>query len=143
MPNLNQLIISSQTCSIVLTVPTGISDVPIDFELLTVQTIDFNDTSEGELIYSIGNEDPIGNKSNTNKYDGKITMQLGEVFSILALCGFNSSTQIRGAQLSIAALTGGFVKSYQSVNINSDSSSVKAKDKETLTTMDFLAIGLS
>ncbi len=143
MPNLNQLIISSQTCSIVLTIPTGFGPIPLSFPLLTVQTIDFNDTSEGELIYAIGQQNPIGNKSNANKYDGKITMQLGEVNAILAICGFSSSIEINGAQLAIAALTGGFVKSYQYININSDSSSVKAKDKETMTSLDFLSIGLA
>lgn len=141
MPNLNQLIISSQTCSIVLTVPVAVGP-PKTFPLQTVQTIDFNDTAEGELIYSIGNVNPIGNKSNANKYDGKISLQLGEINAILAICGFSSSIQIQNAQLAIAALTGGFVKSYKSININSDSSSIKAKDKETMTSLDFLSIGL-
>lgn len=140
MPNLNELIISSQTCSIVLTVPTA--GPTLTFPLLTVASIDFNDKSEGELIYAVGQEDPIGNKSNANSYDGKISLQMGEVNALLALCGFNSSIRIRGAQLSIAALTGGFVKAYTSVNINTDSSSVKNKDKETLTSLDFMAIGL-
>lgn len=140
MPNLNQLIISSQTCSIVLTVPTAAG--LITFPLQTVETFDFNDTSEGELIYSIGNEDPIGNKSNANKYDGKISLQLGETFALLAACGFSSLSQIRGAQLSVAVLTGGFVKSYTGVNCNSDSSSIKAKDKQTMVSTDWLAMGI-
>lgn len=140
--NLNQLIISSQTCSIVLTVPTANSPVPLSFPLQTVQTFDFNDATEGELIYAIGQQNPIGNKSNANKYDGKITLQLGEVNAILAICGFLSAIEIQNAQLSVAALTGGFVKAYQSVNFTTDTSSIKAKDKETLTTIDWLSIGL-
>ena len=139
-PNLNQLIINSSTCSIWITIPTLQGLLP--FQLLTVQNFDFNDTASGEAIYAIGYRDPIGNQSNENKYDGKISMQLGELNAILQICGFSSSIQINGAQLAIAALTGGFQKSYQSVNINSDSSSVKAKDKETLVSLDWLAIGL-
>lgn len=139
-PNLNQLIINSATCSIWITIPTAQGLLP--FQLLTVQTFDFNDSASGELIYAIGQRDPIGNQSNENKYDGKITIQLGEINAILAICGFRSAIEIAGAQISVAALTGGFNKSYQSCNCNSDSSSVKAKDKETLTTLDWLAIGL-
>lgn len=139
-PNLNQLIINSATCSIVLTIPTAAGR--LTFPLQTVQSFDFNDGASGELIYAIGQRDPIGNQSNENKYDGKITLQWGEISAILALCGFSSAIQINNAQIAIAALTGGFVKAYQSVNCNSDSSSVKAKDKETLTTLDWLAISL-
>lgn len=138
--NLNQLIINSSTCSIWITIPTASGLIP--FQLLTVQTFDFNDTASGELIYAIGQRDPIGNQSNENKYDGKITIQLGEINAILQICGFSSAIQIANAQISVAALTGGFTKSYQSCNCNSDSSSVKAKDKETLATLDWLAISL-
>lgn len=141
MANLNQLVINSATCSIMITIPIA-TGVLLPLPLLTVQTFDFNDTSSGELIYAIGQADPIGNQSNENKYDGKITLQLGEINALLAVCGFSSSIQIRGAQLAVAALTGGFQKSYQFVNCNSDSSSIKAKDKETLVTLDWLAIGL-
>lgn len=139
-PNLNQLIINSAICSIWMTIPTATGLIP--FQLLTVQNFDFNDGASGELIYAIGQRDPIGNQSNENKYDIKITMQLGEINAILAICGFSSAIQINGAQVAVAALTGGFKKSYQSVNINTDSSSIKAKDKETLVSLDGLAIGL-
>lgn len=139
-PNLNQLIINSATCSIWITIPTLQGLLP--FQLLTVQNFDFNDTASGELIYAIGNRDPIGNQSNENKYDGKLTIQLGEINAILLICGFTTSIQINNAQIAVAALTGGFQKSYQSININSDSSSIKAKDKETLVSLDFLSIGL-
>jgi len=140
MANLNQLIISSQYYSIVLVVPTASGNKT--FKLLTVANIDFNDASEGEVIYAVGQEDPIGNKSNANKYNGKISLQIGESNAILALSGFNSFIRVRGATLAIAALQGGFSKVYTSVNINTDSGSVKAKDKESLTSLDFEAIGL-
>lgn len=139
--NLNQLIINSATCSIILLVPTALG--VLTFPLLTVQSFDFNDSASGELIYAIGQRDPIGNQSNENKYDGKITIQLGEINAILLLCGFSSSIQIAGATIAVAGLTGGFKKTYKSVNCNSDSSSIKAKDKETLVNLDWLAMGVA
>lgn len=140
MANLNQLIINPAQCSIWITIPTALT--PVAVQLLTVQTIDFNDQREGELIYGIGQSDPIGNQSNVNKYDLKMTLQLGELNALLAVCGFSSAINITGAQIAIAALTGGFTKSYQSVNCNTDTSSIKAKDKETMVSIDFLSIGL-
>jgi|ERR1700723_1372269 len=138
--NLNQLIINPAQCSIWITIPTLAA--PVAAQLLTVQTMDFNDQREGELIYGIGQADPIGNQSNVNKYDLKMTLQLGELNALLAVCGFSSAIQITGAQIAIAALTGGFGKSYKSVNCNTDTSSIKAKDKETMVSIDFLSIGL-
>jgi hypothetical protein len=141
MPNLNQLIISSQTCSIILSGQTA-GGIPFDYPLMTVTSFDFNDATEGELLYAIGSQDPIGNKQNANKYDGKITLQLGETFALLAAAGYTSLIQLSNCQLSVAALTGGFVKSYLGVNCNSDSSTIKAKDKETLVSTDWLALSL-
>ncbi len=135
--NLNDLIINSATCSIMITIPTAIGDKTLP--LLTVQNFDFNDASSGELIYAIGSRRPIGNQSNEDKFDLKITLQLGEINAILQICGFQSAIEINGASIAVAALTGGFAKSYTNVNCNSDSSSIKAKDKETLVNTDWLA----
>lgn len=137
MPNLNQLIINSATCSIMITIPTAFGNRT--FPLLTVANFDFNDSSSGELIYAIGSRRAIGNQSNEDKFDGKISMQLGEINAILLICGLQSSIQINGASIAVASLTGAFVKSYQDVNCNTDSSSIKAKDKETLVGIDWLA----
>jgi hypothetical protein len=140
MPNLNQLIINSATCSIAITIPTAFGTK--SFPLLTVQSFDFNATASGELIYAIGTREPIGNQSNENKYDGKITIQLGEINAILGICGLSSAIQIQNAQISVAALTGGFVRVYSSANCNSDTTGIRAKDKETLTSLDWLAISV-
>jgi len=135
--DLNGLIINSATCSIMITIPTALG--LRSFPLLTVASFDFNDSSSGELIYAIGSRRAIGNQSNEDKFDGKISMQLGEINAILLLCGFKSSIQINAAVISVAALTGGFGKSYIDVNCNTDSSAIKAKDKETLVGIDWLA----
>jgi hypothetical protein len=140
MPNLNQLIITAALYKTVLVIPTA--NGSLSFVLLTASQLDWADASEGETIHAIGDEEPIGNKSNANKYSGKLTMQIGELNVILQACGFNSAIRVRGATLAITALTGGFAKVYKSLNINSDTESTKAKDKESLVTMDWMAIGL-
>lgn len=141
MPNLNQLIITSAFYRIILVVPTAIGS--LTFPLLTVSSVDWNDASEGEDIYAIGTEEPIGNKTNANKYSGKLSLQVGELNAILSGSGFNSAIRIRNATLAITALTGGYAKTYKNVNILTDSSATKAKDKESLTSLDFNAIGLA
>lgn len=140
MPNLNQLIITSALYKIILIVPTALGS--LSFPLLTVSGLDWGDASEGETIYAVGDEEPIGNKSNANSYKGKLSMQVGELNVLLSACGFDSAIRIRGGTLAITALTGGYAKVYKSVNINTDSASTKAKDKESLTSLDFNAIGL-
>lgn len=141
MSNLNQLIITAATYKVILVVPTATGS--LSFPLKTAASLDWNDTSEGEHIYAMGEEDPIGNKSNANKYAGKLVLQVGELNAILSLCGFNSAIRIRNATLAITALQGGFAKVYKSLNINSDNSSSKAKDKESLTSLDWNAIGVA
>jgi hypothetical protein len=140
MANLNQLIINPALCSIYITSPTAGS--PVAVQLFTVDSFDFDDTADTEGIYGIGQADPIGIQSNINKYSIKMTLQLGELNAYLAVCGFSSAIQIRGAQTSVSALTGGFSKSYQYCNCSTDTSSIKVKDKDTKVSIDFLSIGL-
>lgn len=140
MPNLNQLIITSALYKILLVIPTALGS--LSFSLLTVSGIDWNDASEGEDIYACGTEEPIGNKTNANSYKGKLNLQIGEMNAILAASGFDSAIRIRGGTLAITALVGRYAKVYKNVNILTDSSSIKAKDKESLTSLDFNAIGL-
>ena len=140
MPNLNQLIITSADYEIILNVPTATGFVP--FPLLTVSSIDWNDTNENELIYGIGTVEPIGNKTNASAYKGKITMQVGEANALLSIAGYNSFIRVANATLAITSVIGGYSKVYLDVNINSDQSATKAKDKESLTGVDFTSIGL-
>lgn len=140
MANLNGLIINSKDYKIVIIIPTAQGS--LTFPLLTVNGLDWNDASENEEIYAMGSEEPIGNKSNANSYKGKITLQVGELNAILALSGFNSAIRVRGATLGITAITGGYAKVYKNVNFNTDNSSSKAKDKESLVSIDWSSIGL-
>jgi len=139
--NLNQLIITSADYKIILIVPTATGSKT--FPLLTVDSIDWEDASENEDIYAVGSEDPIGNKSNANKYSGKISLEVGESNALLQICGFNSAIRIRNATLAITAIVGGYAKVYNAVNINRDASGTKAKDKSSMTAWDFNAVSLT
>lgn len=138
MPNLNQLILTGGNYKVILIISGGGT-----YPILTAETIDWDDSSEGETIYAIGNEDPIGEKSNNNKYSGKFSMQTGELNAILLLEGMASAMRIRNATIAVTAVVGGFSKVWSGVNINKASGGVKRKDKETLTSMDYAAVSIT
>lgn len=102
------------------------------FPLLTAETIDQDITVEEELIYAIGEEDAIASKTNAIGYKGKLGMQAGEANAICQALGLPTLAKVRAATLSITALTGGFQRVYQNLNITGDSLSIKAKDKQTV-----------
>lgn len=138
--NLNTLILTAADYKVILRVPTakGI----LTFTLLTPNMLKYTDAVEGEYSYAIGSTEPIGNKTNSASYKGSLSIQVGELLSILALCGFSSGIQIKDATLAIAALVGGFNKVYTNLNILSDGGDVAAKAKETFAALEWQAIGL-
>lgn len=137
MPNLNQLILSAAQYETVLNISGGGT-----YLLETAESVSWTETSEGETIYAIGHEDPIGEKSNANKYGGKITFQVGEMNAILQLEGLQSMIRVRGANIAITGIVGGFEKSFLGVNINSANVDLKRKDKESLVNCDFNCVGI-
>lgn len=137
MPNLNGLIIGADEYDAVLIISGG-GTYPIE----TLESLDWSETSEGETIYAIGNSDPIGEKSNANKYGGKISLQVGEANAILSLEGLASMIRIRNAVIAVTAPTGGFAKTFIGVNINTANVSMKRKDKESLMNCDFNCVGI-
>lgn len=135
MPNLNKLILTAADFKVLLNIPGKGA-----FPLLTAESISQNIARESETIYAIGEEDPIGEKRNANKYSGKFTIQVGEMSAILMLCGLIESTQITGATLAITAIQGGFARVYSGMNINTESIDIKAKDKQSMVNLDWAAI---
>lgn len=138
MPNLNQLILTGKDYKIMLIIAGGGS-----YPILTGETLDWDDSSEGETVWAIGQENPIGEKSNNNKYSGKLSLQNGELNAILLLEGLRSAIQIRNATLAVTAVIGGFSKVWSGVNINKASSGTKRKDKETIANLDFAALSIT
>lgn len=135
MPNLNKLILTAADYKVLLNIP-GRGAYP----LLTLETISQNIAREQETIYAIGDEDPIGEKRNGNKFSGKLTLQVGEMSAILMLAGLVESTQIVNATLAITAIQGGFARVYSGLNINTETIDVKAKDKQSMVNLDWNAL---
>jgi hypothetical protein len=137
MPNLNQLIYTGADFKLFLSILGGGT-----YPLLTGDSIALNTAKEEELIYAIGDEDPIGNKQNARKRTGKLSMQLGELNAILEIEGLLDATDIVGATLAVTAIVGGFQRTLKQVNINTEGIDVKRKDKETIVSMDYTALSL-
>ena len=142
MPNLNQLVLTASDYKVLIIIPTGLG-TSLTFPMLTADMIEWTNASENEDIYAIGIEDPVGNKSNANKYSGKFSLQNGELSAMLQLCGMKTAIQIRNATLAITAIIGGYSKVYSGLNVNSEGNSVKAKDKQSIVSLDWNAISIT
>src|SRR5512145_2454481 len=101
--------------------------------MLTSLGVDMNSERETESIYAIGQQEPIAEKRNAAKYSGSLEIQVGELMQLLASAGLVEASQIEGAMLSIVSLTGTppFARVYSYVNVNGESISIKAKDKDS------------
>ena len=132
MPNYNDLIYTSADFKIVLSITGGGA-----YSLLTVEELSQNISKEEELIYAVSQQNAIGNKQNAKKITGKLAMQLGEMNAILLLEGLPDATEITNATIAVAAIVGGFQRTYQNVNINTESFNIKAKDKQTVVSTDW------
>lgn len=141
MPNLNSIILTGADYKVVLVIKNGALNGT--YPILTGTNLSWSDASENESIYAIGQEDPIGEKSNANKYSGKLTLQAGEINAILGLEGFPSAIRIRGAVLAVTGLSGVFKKTYSGINFNSANFDITNKSKESLMNIDFNALSIS
>lgn len=113
---------------IILTLNNGVSRI-----ILTSLGIDMSSERETEDIFAIGQTQAIATKRNAAKYSGSLEFQVGEMTQLLASAGLVEATEIEDAQLSIVSLTGTppFARVYSGVNVNGESISIKAKDKDS------------
>lgn len=137
MPNLNALILTAADYKVMFIIPGAGA-----FPLLTVDNINYNTAREEETIYAVGEELPIGNKRNAAKYSGRLSMQNGEINAILSIAGLREATQIVNATIAITAVTGGFARTFSGLNINTESLDVKAKDKQSMVSLDWTATSI-
>ena len=137
MPNLNTIILTAADYKIMLVIPGGGS-----FPIITADSLSWNNEREEETIYAIGEENPIGAKRNATKYDGKISLQVGEMNAIMQSAGLVEMTQIANATLSVTAVQGGFARTWSGLNVNTESADIKAKDKQTMVAVDWTATTL-
>ena len=131
---LNELILTAADYKVVMVIDG------ITYPILTAETFGYSTQREQETIYSIGSEEPIGEKRNAAKYSGKISLQNGEMSAILQVAGYTEATQVTGATLAIASTNGVFNRVYGLVNINTEGLDVKAKDKQTIVNLDWNAL---
>ena len=137
MANLNPLIYTASEFKLVL-LYQGLAS-----PLLTVQDFNSDVKTEDETIYAIGQVEPIGEKTNGESYGGKLSLQSGELSTILNTTGKATATQIRGAVLGITSLDGLINRVFTGVNITSEAFSVKAKDKQTIFELNWKAVSVT
>jgi hypothetical protein len=137
MPNYGSLIITAAEYKVALNVP-GVAAFPI----LTVNEIGWTETQEGELIYAVGEVNPIGNKGNAIAVKGKITIQEGELAALLAASGVNSVVYLPSCTISVVSLQNAASYTFTNIVFTSSAISVKAKDKESMRNIDFTALAI-
>ena len=140
--NLNALIYTSSDYKIVISARGGFLLPHVVMPLLTVESLDHGSKKEHEYIHSIGSDEPVGLKTNTSTYPGKITCEAGELIAYLAAMGLTMATQITDATISVVSFDGLYAFIYKGVVITSDDKSIKAKDKRSLVTLSFEAVGV-
>lgn len=136
MPNYNALIYTAADYKITLFVNN------VAYPLQTVDNIDQNESAENEVIYAVGTNLPIGNKTNAESYGGRLGIQNGELNAILLLQGYPTAIRITNATIAITAFTGGYAKTYTGVNIHGSALNVKSKDKQSVANLDFTALAI-
>jgi hypothetical protein len=107
--------------------------------LLTVETFDYDIKKEDEVIYAIGDEEPIGIKTTASSYEGKFSVQAGELASFLVANGFTNVTELTGGVIGISTFDGLFGRFFMNISLTSEGFSLKAKDKQSLVNIDWKA----
>lgn len=138
MADLNRLILTGADYRVALNVPS----INV-FMIQTANMISWSEAAEGELIYRVGDEYPIGNKQNAFSFKGKFALQAGEMAQILAACGLVLAITLPGASLSITTVDGTLSYTYIGICINTSGVDVKAKDKESIQNLDFTALNVT
>ena len=136
MPNYNALVYTAADFKIILLIDG------IPFPLLTLQDFGSSIKKEEETIYAIGEIDPIAEKSTGKGYSGKVSIEAGELTRILLATGLTDATDIQGAQLGITSKDGFYHRVYSGVNINSEDTDFKVKDRHIPVPLTWKAISV-
>lgn len=136
MPNYNTLIYTAADYKLLLL--DGGTPLP----LLTLSAFDASVKTEDETIFAIGEVEPIGEKSNGTQYTGKLEIQAGELYAYMKIKGYANPTEIRNANLALTSLDGLINFVYSGVNIISGDFSIKAKDKQSMISMNWKAVSV-
>jgi len=142
MPNLDQLVQTAADYKLMVDVPLPAGGFAA-FVLKTADAMSYDVQVEDETINAIGTVYPIAEKSNGKTYRGSLGIQMGELNAILLSCGYNDATQLQGCTLALTAIQGGFARIFKEVNFNTERLSIRAKDKQTIATMEWKAVGVN
>jgi hypothetical protein len=138
MPNQNSIIFTGADYKAAFNIPgVGV------FMLKTLNNLGWDEAADNEMIYAIGDTEPIGNKQNASKYSGKFSIQEGEMYNILVAAGTKSAIKLQNVTLSITSLVGGPAYTFSGMCLNTSGIDVKAKDKESIRNIAWTAISIS
>lgn len=143
MPNLNQLVLTAADYKTAFDVPVAGGPGSVYYQLKTTAVLNYDIAVEDETVHAIGTILPIAEMQNAKSYAGTLEMQMGELNAILLLAGLNDATQLVGITFGITAYKGGFSRIFYYLNVNGERLAVRAKDKATLVTMPWKAIGVN
>lgn len=113
------------------------------YNLTTLESIETNVKIDTETFHAIGSEQPIGEKRNNRAFSGKLTLQFGELLTILKAKSLIDATRVVDATLSIANIDNTVKRTWTGMNINTEAFKVGSKDKQTLIDLDWTALNMS
>lgn len=111
-----------------------------NYQLQVVESFDWGSKLESEYIHTIGTKEPVGLKTNTFTYPGKFQIENGELEKMLIEQSLIDATHAEESIISIVSFDGNYKRTFESVVIESNDNSIKAKDKRSLVSIDFKAI---
>lgn len=134
MPNQNAVIYTAADYKISWTVSGT------NYALSIVESVDWGSKLESEYIHAVGSKEPQGLKTNTYTYPGKLQIEAGELEKILKEKSIIDASHIEESTISIIALDGAMIRTFESVVCESHDATTKAKDKRSLVSIDFKAL---
>ena len=139
--NLNPLVYTSSDYKITISAKND-SGKTVTVPLFIVEDIGYGAKKELEYIHGVGSDEPRALKSNTSTYPGKLTIEAGELENLLIGLGLVFATQIQSFTI---AIIGGvnLIKVFKECKFDSHDGTIKAKDKRSLISMNFMALGVA
>ena len=134
MANQNSIIYTAADYKIAWTV------AGTNYQLSVVESFDWGSKLESEYIHAIGTKEPLGLKTNTFTYPGKLQIEAGELEKILKEKSLIDAAHIEDSIISIVSFDGNYKRTFENVVVESHDGSTKAKDKRSLVSIDFKAL---
>ena len=138
--NLNPLVYTSSDYKIVISAKNDAGQT-ITAPVMIVEDLGYGAKKEVEYVHAIGSDEPRALKTNTSTYPGKLSIEAGELEILLIALGLVFATQIQSFTIAIIAGPT-LVKSFKNCVFDSHDATIKAKDKRSLISLNFNALGV-